>query len=64
MNVEKPHDIVHVLPGQRPPAGYAPLTQREAEILNGRTPDERAEWIKERRAAMDARFELARRKRG
>lgn len=63
MDSKYPHEIVNVLPGKPAPKGYVPITEKEAEILNGRSPEERAAWIKERRAEMDARFARAKRKR-
>lgn len=62
MDISYPHEIVHVPAGQKPPKGYVPITAKECEILDGRSPEERAAWIKERRAAMDARFARASRR--
>jgi len=64
MNTDYPHDIMELakIPKELR-AQYRPITAKEAELLKDRTPDERAAWIKERRAASDARFAKARRKR-
>lgn len=59
MQKNYPHEIVRVAPGQKPPKGYVPITEREAALLDGRSPEERAAWLKERMASMDARFRRA-----
>lgn len=59
MNTEHPHDIKQVAKGEKVPTGYVRISKREAELLNGRTPEERADWIKERMVSMDMRFSFA-----
>ena len=56
MNTNYPHEIVDVETGKPAPKGFAPITDKEREILNGRTPEERAEWITRRARAAGADF--------
>lgn len=63
MNLEPPHDIVRIPAGKKPQRGYVPITEKEAELLGDRTPDERAAWLKERFASMSERFRRASRRR-